>query len=75
MFNSIIFTTDVFEQLEVFAFEDNENHRGSEGNFMNKFHCAALCSAIVKSLGTMKLSMLLEIVLTKAFHNFYLSRK
>lgn len=50
MFNSVVFTTGVFEPFEIFAFKDNDNHRETEGNCMNKFPCAVLYCAIVKSL-------------------------
>jgi len=48
--NSKIFTADILEQFEVFAFEDNDNHRETGATFMNNFHYAVLYSAIVKNL-------------------------
>lgn len=75
MFSSTLFTADVLDQFEVFAFENNDNHRETGTTFMNKFHCATLYSVTVRNLWAMKLYTRLDIVVTKAFGNFYLSRK
>lgn len=75
MFNSTLFTADVLDQFEVFAFENNDNHMENGTTFMNKFHCAVLYSAIVSNLWAMKLYTPLDMVVTKAFGIFYLSRE
>lgn len=49
-FKSTIFTADILEQFEAFAFEDNDNHGETGAIFMNKFHYVVLHNAIVKNL-------------------------